>query len=56
MEMIEYNCYRCDYKTLIKIDYEKHCVTKHIGKCAYPNLPQIKLEKGKIKPQGQKWE
>ena len=52
----EYLCYYCDElkPTYEKRDYEYHIVTRHAGRPAYPNKPEI--EKRRLKPQGKSWE
>ncbi|MDN5847469.1 MAG: hypothetical protein L0H53_14485, partial [Candidatus Nitrosocosmicus sp.] len=49
-----YSCYYCEFKTEIRIDYERHIVLKHSGRPAYPDMASITKE-GLI-PQGKSWE
>jgi hypothetical protein len=51
-----FECYYCPEfsSTTNKREYEKHMVSKHIGKTAYPGLAD--LEKYNLEPKGKKWE
>jgi hypothetical protein len=36
-----FSCYYCDYKTDITEDYERHNISNHSGRPAYPNEAEI---------------
>ena len=49
-----FECYYCNDFFDNNREYEKHVISKHPGKTAYPGL--IDLERYNLKPKGKKWE
>jgi hypothetical protein len=51
----KYDCYYCmSYQTNNEKDYERHIISKHPKKQAYPT--KAELEKHNLTPQGKSWE
>jgi hypothetical protein len=49
-----FECYRCQFKTEIKSEYEKHVLAKHPRMLCYPN--RADLERLGIAGKGKSWE
>ena len=49
-----HDCYYCSYSTAVTVEYERHVITQHDGKLAYPTLIDLKIMN--IAPKGQPWE
>ena len=50
---IIYSCYYCDSE-ISQHEYEKHIISNHEGKLAYPSIKD--LERYNVKPKGYEWE
>ena len=55
----DYNTYECYYcedfpSTMEKTEYQRHVISTHAGKLAYPSGSD--LVKNKLKPKGKTWE
>jgi hypothetical protein len=54
IDLEDYSCYYCEYRTNNEEEYKQHVVLRHPGRLAYPNNPEV--EKLGLKPQGKDWE
>ena len=55
MECMNFDCYYCENcKTNIQDEYERHVITKHLGKPCYPG--KVDLDKFKVVGKGKSWE
>jgi hypothetical protein len=54
IDLEDYSCYYCKYRTNNEEEYKQHVVSRHPGRLAYPNKAEI--EKSGLKAQGKDWE